>query len=124
MREITTYSTSACSQLRFTAAIPAWPLRLVLRDMGEEILLASQRVLPAKAKALGFTFLHSELDGALADALGAEDTEAKATTTNHRRAPTAQKAGGKKTATRTTATTAKAKTKKSPAPVARKPRRG
>ncbi len=51
--------------------IPAWPLEFVLREMGEEILLASQRVLPAKALGTGFVFRHPTLDLGLAAAVGA-----------------------------------------------------
>lgn len=51
--------------------IPAAPLRLLLRDMGEEILLASQRVMPAKALGTGFVFRHPTLDLGLAAAVGA-----------------------------------------------------
>ncbi len=60
--------------------IPAWPLRLVLREMGEEILLASQRVLPAKALGTGFVFRHPTLDVALAAAVGAPVPVSTATT--------------------------------------------
>lgn len=61
--------------------IPAWPLRLLLRDMGEEILLASQRVLPAKAVGTGFDFRHPTLDEALAAAVGASAVPTRATQT-------------------------------------------
>lgn len=50
--------------------IPAWPLKFILREMGEEILLASQRVLPAKALGTGFVFRHPTLDLGLAAAVG------------------------------------------------------
>ncbi len=50
--------------------IPAWPIRMVLGQMGREILLGSQRVLPAKALGSGFRFRHRILDAALAEAVG------------------------------------------------------
>ncbi|MEZ5817224.1 MAG: TIGR01777 family oxidoreductase [Hyphomicrobiaceae bacterium] len=50
--------------------IPAWPLRTLLGDMGNEILLASQRVMPAKALGTGFKFLYPCLESALAAAVG------------------------------------------------------
>ncbi|MHB8437822.1 MAG: TIGR01777 family oxidoreductase [Acidimicrobiales bacterium] len=51
--------------------VPATALRLVLgRDMADEVLLASQRVKPRALETAGFTFLHAEIEGALAAALG------------------------------------------------------
>jgi len=50
--------------------VPALPMRLVLGDMGREIVLASQRVLPAKALGTGFAFCHPTLESALAAAVG------------------------------------------------------
>ncbi|MGE0698121.1 MAG: TIGR01777 family oxidoreductase [Hyphomicrobiaceae bacterium] len=50
--------------------IPAAPLRLVLGDMGREILLASQRVVPARALGTGFVFRYPDLDAALATTVG------------------------------------------------------
>ncbi|MEZ5854869.1 MAG: TIGR01777 family oxidoreductase [Hyphomicrobiaceae bacterium] len=52
--------------------IPAWPIRAVLGQMGREILLGSQRVLPAKALATGFQFRHAKIEDALAEAVGAQ----------------------------------------------------
>ncbi|WP_299623517.1 TIGR01777 family oxidoreductase [Pelagibius sp.] len=49
---------------------PARPLRILLGDFAEEVLLGGQRVLPAKAEAHGFVFRHPRLDGALEKALG------------------------------------------------------
>ncbi len=49
-------------------AVPAFALRLVLREFSRE-LLGSKRVLPAAATALGFGFRFSELGPALADAV-------------------------------------------------------
>jgi hypothetical protein len=45
---------------------PAFALRLLLGEMAGPLLLASQRVLPAKPQALGFQFTHPRLDAALA----------------------------------------------------------
>lgn len=44
---------------------PAWALRLLLGEMGEDLLLASQRVIPERLLASGFQFQQPELDGAL-----------------------------------------------------------
>jgi uncharacterized protein (TIGR01777 family) len=49
--------------------VPAFVLRLVLGEMADAVL-TGQRVLPAKATALGFTFRYPELDGALRAELG------------------------------------------------------
>jgi uncharacterized protein len=49
---------------------PAFALRLVLGQMADEALLASQRVVPNRAEAQGFTFAQSALDAALARELG------------------------------------------------------
>ena len=51
-------------------AIPAAVLHLALGDVADELLLASQRALPARLSAIGFSFTHPELDGALSAALG------------------------------------------------------
>jgi hypothetical protein len=51
--------------------LPALPLRIALGEMGEEMLLASQRVLPAKALAAGFVFHHATIVQALGEAVGA-----------------------------------------------------
>jgi uncharacterized protein len=45
---------------------PALGLKLLLGDFAQEALLASQKVLPAKAQDAGFTFKHPTLDAALA----------------------------------------------------------
>lgn len=44
---------------------PAFALRLLLGEMAEPLLLASQRVLPARAQALGFEFAYPTLAPAL-----------------------------------------------------------
>lgn len=51
-------------------SVPAAPLRLVLGDFAEELLLGGQRVLPVRAEASGFSFRYPELDGALGAVLG------------------------------------------------------
>ncbi|MEK7330866.1 MAG: TIGR01777 family oxidoreductase, partial [Candidatus Eisenbacteria bacterium] len=59
---------------------PAWTLRLLLGEMGEELLLASQRVIPERLLASGFEFRHPELDGALRPITGGTrpgDSESK-----------------------------------------------
>ena len=47
------------------AHIPAWAVRMVLGPMGDELLLFSQRVVPARLRASGFTFAHGTIEGAL-----------------------------------------------------------
>jgi uncharacterized protein (TIGR01777 family) len=49
---------------------PAFALRLVFGQMGEEVLLAGQRVVPRRAEAEGFAFDRPRLDEALAHELG------------------------------------------------------
>jgi uncharacterized protein len=49
---------------------PAFALRLVFGQMGEEVLLAGQRVIPRRAEAEGFAFSRPGLDEALAHELG------------------------------------------------------
>ena len=45
--------------------VPAFAVRLMFGEMGEELLLASQRVQPAAALGSGFRFAYAELEGAL-----------------------------------------------------------
>lgn len=54
------------------ALVPAPPfaLKLALGEMAGPLLLFSQRVLPARATAAGFSFRFPELEGALRDLLG------------------------------------------------------
>jgi uncharacterized protein len=49
--------------------MPAFAVRLVFGEMGEELFLASQRVEPAKLAASGYHFKHPELPRALEDIL-------------------------------------------------------
>ncbi len=51
--------------------IPAWFLRVILGEMAEEMLLASQRVKPDKLDELNFSFQTANLDGVLLDEHGA-----------------------------------------------------
>lgn len=48
---------------------PAIAIKLALGEMGESLLLSSQRVIPARAIALGFAFRFPDLDAALRDVL-------------------------------------------------------
>ena len=45
---------------------PAFALRLLLGEMADELLLSSQRAIPAQLEKLGYRFLHPDLPGALA----------------------------------------------------------
>jgi uncharacterized protein (TIGR01777 family) len=45
---------------------PASALRLLLGEMADELLLSSQRAMPAQLEKLGYRFLHPDLPGALA----------------------------------------------------------
>ncbi|HKM80198.1 MAG TPA: TIGR01777 family oxidoreductase [Candidatus Acidoferrum sp.] len=49
---------------------PAFALRLLLGEMAEELLLSSQRAMPAALEKLGYRFLHPDLATALAAILG------------------------------------------------------
>jgi hypothetical protein len=50
--------------------LPAFAARLALGEMADELLLASQRVVPARLQAGGYRFRHSTLEDALRAALG------------------------------------------------------
>ncbi len=50
---------------------PAFALRLLLGEMADALLLASQRVAPQKLQRLGYPFLHPDLSAALAATLKA-----------------------------------------------------
>lgn len=55
---------------------PRWALELLAgRERAREVLLSSQRVLPAKLLRAGFAFEHPEIDGALAAAVGRRSPE-------------------------------------------------
>jgi len=49
--------------------VPRWVIAALLGDMGRELLLASQRVVPERLLASGFVFEHCTIDGALHFAL-------------------------------------------------------
>jgi uncharacterized protein (TIGR01777 family) len=46
---------------------PSFALRIALGEMADALILGGQRVLPAKAQALGFEFAHTTLEPALRD---------------------------------------------------------
>jgi uncharacterized protein (TIGR01777 family) len=50
--------------------LPGFAARLVLGEMADELLLASQRVKPKKLGESGYEFRHPELEGALRAMLG------------------------------------------------------
>ena len=49
--------------------VPAFAVRLLLGEMGDELVLSGQRVLPQKLLALGFPFAHPDLESAIRWAL-------------------------------------------------------
>jgi uncharacterized protein (TIGR01777 family) len=51
--------------------LPGWAVRLLLGEMGQELLLASTRVHPRQLLASGYTFEQQDLGAALADLLTA-----------------------------------------------------
>ena len=62
-------------------AVPAPVLRLIFgRDLAEELLLASQRAVPARLVASGFRFESETIGAALAAALGTGAARAGAAT--------------------------------------------
>jgi NAD dependent epimerase/dehydratase family enzyme len=46
-------------------SMPAFLVRLIMGEMGEEFLLASRRIQPAKLLAAGYHFCFPDLEGAL-----------------------------------------------------------
>jgi uncharacterized protein (TIGR01777 family) len=50
--------------------VPAWALRLVLGEMADQLVLASQRVIPQRLTDSGYEFRYPELEGALRHGLG------------------------------------------------------
>jgi uncharacterized protein len=50
--------------------VPSFVLRLAVGEMAEALLLASQRVIPARLQSSGYTFRYPELEGALRQLLG------------------------------------------------------
>ncbi len=63
--------------------IPAAPLRLLLGQFAEELLLGGQNVKPAKAIAEGFVFADADLDEALARMLGNQAPDGAAAVETH-----------------------------------------
>ncbi len=55
--------------------LPAWVAKLLLGELAEEGLLASQRVRPTRLLEAGFEFAYPELEGALRRALAAGEPE-------------------------------------------------
>ena len=51
--------------------VPEFAVKAIFGEMGETVLLASQRMLPARLLAAGFTFTYPDLDPALERALSA-----------------------------------------------------
>jgi uncharacterized protein len=62
--EFATVATQALGQ-KPGGVMPAFVARLVFGEMGEEFILASRRVQPAKLLAAGYKFRYPELEGAL-----------------------------------------------------------
>jgi len=50
--------------------LPAWAVRLLMGEMGRELLLASSRVLPARLESIDFAFRHEDPESALRSILG------------------------------------------------------
>jgi uncharacterized protein len=53
---------------------PAFVLRIVLGEMADGLLLASQRVIPEKLRAAGYRFRHENIEDALEGILGGKHT--------------------------------------------------
>jgi NAD dependent epimerase/dehydratase family enzyme len=49
--------------------VPAFALRAAIGDFADEAVLVSQRVLPRRLEAAGFTFRYPDIDSALATEL-------------------------------------------------------
>ena len=50
--------------------MPAFLVRLLMGEMGEEFILASRRVMPAKLLAAGYSFRFPELEQAVRHEMG------------------------------------------------------
>lgn len=70
-REFTRILASVINRPAFFTA-PAFALRLLYGDMADEVLLASQRMIPDKLQHAGYQFLYPDLAGALRHLLGKE----------------------------------------------------
>ncbi len=53
---------------------PAFALRLLLGEMADELLLSSQRAMPAQLEKLGYCFLHPDLTAALSAVFGTAES--------------------------------------------------
>jgi uncharacterized protein (TIGR01777 family) len=71
-----TVSTRALGK-KTSRPMPAFLVRLVMGEMGEQFLLASRRIQPAKLLTAGYAFHFSELEGALKHELGIISLENK-----------------------------------------------
>jgi uncharacterized protein len=67
--EFATVSTRALG-LKPGGTMPAFMVRLIMGEMGEEFILASRRIQPAKLLAAGYRFQFPELDQALKHEMG------------------------------------------------------
>ena len=63
---------SRCLGKKPTMPIPAFVMRLMLGDMGEEFVLASRRMAPQKLLATGYRFMLPDLEPAIRHELSAE----------------------------------------------------
>ncbi len=68
-REFATISTQALGQ-KPGRVMPALIVRLIMGEMGEEFILASRRIQPAKLIEAGYTFRYPHLDDAIQHELG------------------------------------------------------
>ena len=66
--------------------IPAWPLRQLLGDLADELLLGGQKVLPARALARGFWFEHPRIQPALDQIVGRDAPSRPRAAQRHRQA--------------------------------------
>lgn len=57
--------------------VPAAPLRFVLGDFAEELLLSGQRILPRAALESGFAFTYPAISAALAEIVGQRDPQGR-----------------------------------------------
>jgi NAD dependent epimerase/dehydratase family enzyme len=67
--EFTAKSAQALGQ-KSRGALPAFLVRLLMGEMGEEFLLSSRRIQPAKLLAAGYRFRFPELEQALRHEMG------------------------------------------------------
>jgi len=72
--EFATVSTRALG-IKPGGVMPAFVARLIMGEMGEEFLLSSRRIQPAKLLAAGYRFRFPDLEGALQHELGRLNTK-------------------------------------------------